>query len=149
MARIPSGPMQPGRVDDHLATVDRWMARAVTTRGSTRALLEAFQAALVALCQRAVMTLGPVATIAIRDRVIQHAIVRHPFFAAVPSATGELRCEDIEVVTTLGDVPFAELSAGVRTVLVELLSVLGTLTAEILTPELQAELSPGHRAETR
>lgn len=143
MARSPSA------VHEHAATVERWLERVVDGRTSTPELLAAFQRVLSAVWRRAVPTLGPVAVTAIADRVLRHAIARHPFFAAVhPDSDGELRCETMDLATTLGGVPFEELRAGVRTVLTELLAVLGSLTAQVLTPELQAELSRDRRVET-
>jgi hypothetical protein len=54
-------------------------------------------------------------------------------------ATEDIQCRDFEARAV--DLTASELEAAIRYVLVEFLTVLGNLTAEVLTPALHAELS--------
>jgi hypothetical protein len=123
----------------HAAFVDAWLER---TAKDLRAehLLQLFEAALGALWARTSTMLGEVTLTAIADRVLYTAAETFPLFSALkvdPShgiACGALR-------ERVGSLDVSDLMQGIRFVLVELLTVLGNLTAELLTPELHSELS--------
>ena len=88
---------------------------------------------------RAHQTLGDVTLTAITDRVLYVAAEQHSLISALRIETSGLRCQELyERAPSLRP---DQLEAGVRFVLVEFLTVLGNLTAEILTPALHAELS--------
>ncbi|MBA3499381.1 MAG: hypothetical protein M4D80_14595 [Myxococcota bacterium] len=90
----------------------------------------------------AVGTLGAVTMNAFADRVLANAVDRFRCFAALhPSVVGHLRCYELRLQTRLGGVAFGELVIGIRATMVELLSLLGSLTADVLTPELHAQLA--------
>ncbi len=130
-----SGP-EPGQ---HAACVDAWLER----RGkdlSPEALLRLFEAALGALWARTATTLGEVTLAAIGDRVLYNASEAFPLFSSlkVEPAGGIAFSELKNRISSAQD---GELVAGIRFVLVEFLSVLGGLTAELLTRELHSELS--------
>ena len=120
------------------AAVDAWLSR-VGEAHSSEDLLRSFEAAFRVLWDRTHTTLGEVTLSAIADRVLRTASEKF-------SVLGALRLHPD------GGVDFDELSGhaaalsrtellpGVRFVLTEFLTVLGTLTAEILTDELHAEL---------
>jgi len=126
-------------VDDgeHAACVDTWLDEAA--RGLTPpALRRLFEAAFGAVWMRTMTTLGQVTLTAIGERVLYTAAERFPVLASfqvVPTRGIELRGAEGQ-----GPPAEAELRGGMRFLLVELLTVLGTLTAEILTPELHAQL---------
>jgi len=103
-------------------------------------LLSLFEAALAALWNRIKTTLGEVTLTAIAERVLYDATEKFPFFSSlkVEPAQG-FQCR--ELGRRVGSMQGSELSEAIRFVLVEFLTVLGRLTAEILTPELHAELS--------
>ncbi len=120
---------------DHVAAVDAWIARA----GPAGPGLHAFERAFNALWARAVVTLGEVTLGAIADRVLYVAAER-----CAPLAKLRVETDGIRVADLLG--PHAEdsdpaLAEGCRAVLIELLTVIGNLTAEILSPALHAELA--------
>lgn len=98
----------------------------------------AFQQAFDALWERAAATLGEVTLTAIAERVLQDARDGHPMMASVRVRAHGIECEQLRsrAASLDGD----ELLNAARQVLVELLTVLGNLTAEILTPGLHAEL---------
>lgn len=125
--------------DSHAACVDAWLTRA-TQHASADRLAAHFETALQALWTRTKTTLGEVTLTAIADRVLYIASENFPFMAAlkVEPATGIVFGDLRERFAAL---PTAQVIAGIRFVLVELLTVLGNLTAEILTPELHAQLS--------
>ena len=87
---------------------------------------------LQAIGSRAQQTLGEVTLGAIVDRVLYTARERHPSLGGL----------SLEATGFVFDEPqSAEPLDGLRFVVIELLSVLGSLTAEILTPALHAALS--------
>ena len=143
----------------HGTCVDVWLEQ--SAKGlSAPALARLCEVALSALWLRTKTTLGEVTLGAIGERVLFTAAEKFPFFNAFKVEPGlgiELRVDHSPAFRD-----DAELRDGIRFLLVELLSVLGNLTAEILTPELHAELmvvtlpkavrlvqgaeaSPGHR----
>jgi len=125
---------------DHHLTVNEWYER--VARGRTvAALIQAFEAAFATLWQRSNLTLGEVTLTAIVERVLHTATEQFPMLKGVEVGPSGLRCEDLR---TQAGVPDDELSSAIRFVLVEFLTVLGNLTAQILTPALHAELSKGH-----
>ena len=129
----------------HKARVDGWVER--TAAGAAPAVrVKLFDEALSALWTRTLTTLGEVTLTAIADRVLSNASEKFPVFAALtvqPTAGIQARA----LLEHLDATDEAELEGGIRFVLVEFLSVLGTLTAEILTPELHDELSRVGHAE--
>ena len=127
--------------DIHVRAVDAWLIRASRT-GSAAALIESFAAALAGIWARAVRTLGSVTLDAVANRVLANAIERHRFLENIgPSTTGRFRCDELQLEERLAGVSYDELLVCTHTVLVDLLSLLGHLTAGILTPELHAELA--------
>jgi len=139
-------------VDDvHVKAVDGWLVRA-TVSSSTRGVIRAFEAALSGIWSRAVRTLGRVTLDAVAHRVLANAVDRFPFLDALqPLPIGLIRCDDLHLEARLVGVPHAELVRSMRSVLIELLSLLSSLTADILTPELHAELArmPARELEAR
>jgi hypothetical protein len=131
----------------HASAVDAWLIRASRT-GSSRALIASFQGALSRIWARAVRTLGSVTLDAIAKRVLGNAIDRNPVFAAI-EPRGRVSCDELQLEERLENVPFAELVLGIRASLIELLTVLGSMTAGVLTRELHAELARSHRAPAR
>jgi hypothetical protein len=123
---------------DHGACVDAWMERGAKSLPPDRLLL-AFEWAFAALWQRAHQTLGDVTLTAIVDRVIYVSAERYPILSSLKLDAVGLRSGDLHhrASSLDGD----QLAQGVRFVLAEFLTVLGNLTAEILTPALHAELS--------
>lgn len=135
---------------DHAGAVDAWLARSLDHASSIE-IARLFHRALEAVWGRAVTALGVVTLTAIAERVLHNVVARHAFLAVVdprPAAGAPWREALYE---RLAVVPSAELIAGLRFGLVELLAVIGTLTAEILSPELHVALqevppAPAHAA---
>jgi len=138
---------------DHSRCVNTWIARVVDGTPSPR-VIDAFEAAFAALWQRAHLTLGEVTLAAIVTRVLCSAEQQFPFLASLKLEEAKLDCEQLRV--TAPSLPTEQLVDGIRFVLVELMTVVGNLTADILTPALHAELcnaspertqpSPGERS---
>jgi hypothetical protein len=120
---------------DHSASVDAWMQRAATDTRPEQ-LIQAFERGFAALWKRAQLTLGDVTLTAIVDRVLWNAAERYPFLSTLEVDTNGLQCRELRP-----NAPQDRLAEGIRFVLLEFLTVLGTLTAEILTPALHAALS--------
>jgi hypothetical protein len=124
---------------EHSLRVDAWLERSAK-KLSTEALLRLFEHAFAALWARTATTLGEVTLAAIADRVLYNAAEQFPLFASVTvDPSGGIQCRELRA--RIGAVRPAELKDATRFVLVEFLSVLGNLTAGILTRELHAELA--------
>lgn len=124
---------------NHSACVDAWLER-VGEDLPPAGLLDLLEAALRTLWTRTSTTLGDVTLYAIMSRVLHNAGEKFPAFATLDVAPdGELKWHAArERAAALSG---AELRAGIRFTLIEFLTVLGNLTAEILSPELHAELA--------
>lgn len=123
----------------HAAHVDAWLRR--SAKGlPPLALLQFFELAFAALWSRAETALGEVTLTAIADRVLHDASERFPLLSSIEvDPTSGLRCQALRA--QLGSTRDAQLRGALRDVLVTFLTVLGNLTAEILTPDLHAELA--------
>ena len=129
---------------DHGACVDAWLER--TTCGlPSRQLPLAFERGLNAVWKRAEPSLGALTLTAIADRVFFTAVERFPFLSSIDVSTGGVRCEALSARPEALDDDV--LIQGLRFLLVEFLTVLGNLTADILTPALHSELSEKAPAE--
>jgi hypothetical protein len=132
------------KATEHELRVDDWMASIVTCSQASD-LVDAFERAFGALWERAHVTLGEITLTAIVDRVLYSASETYPAFALVKvNATG-LDCAALRA--RVDDTTREELARGIRFVLFELLTVIGSLTAEILSPALHAELTAATRSE--
>jgi len=121
----------------HESVVDQWMRRA---NGFTPArLLDLLEASLGSMWNRARPALGDRTLVAIVGRVLYTASEVFPFLGSVRVERAGIRFDELRL--GLEDVAPAELSRAVRFVVLELLEVLGHLTAGILTPALHAELA--------
>lgn len=122
----------------HAACVDLWLER--SSRGlSSLGLRRLLEAALGALWVRTQTTLGEVTLTAVGERVLYTATEKFPFLASFK--VEPTRGMEFRPVAELSLPTEPQLKEACRFLLVELLSVLGNLTAQILTPELHAELS--------
>jgi hypothetical protein len=124
----------------HADIVDGWIKRTVE-HGSSIEIVGWFGAALEALWTRAVTTLGTVTLTAIAERVLATTTGRFPFLSIInPHPNGDPRWRQ-QLAERLATVPRSELLEGLRFALIELLVVIGRLTAEILSEELHAAIA--------
>ena len=120
--------------------MDAWLERSAAKTLTRDELVDLFDAMLCALWARTSTTLGEVTLFAIADRVLHNAAQRHPAFASLRvEPNGRIYTRELR--HTEAWVHHLKLLEGMRDLLVELLTVLGNLTAGLLTPELHAELS--------
>jgi len=119
--------------------VDTWLERSAAGLAPD-ALLRLLEAALDAVWIRTKTTLGEVTLTAIAERVLHNASEQFSLLWSLKiEPTTGIQCRELS--DRIGSVEPAELREAIRFVLVELLTVLGNLTAEILTPALHAEIS--------
>ena len=121
--------------------MNAWLER-VAAR-SVEELIRAFEAAFAALWKRTELTLGEVTLVAIVERVLHTATEHYPLVAAIETTRSGLRCPGLATQPGLRK---DEVADAIRFVLVEFLTVLGNLTAQILSPALRAELARVHHS---
>lgn len=122
----------------HAGCVEAWLERVAKDLPPPR-LVQLFEVALGVLWSRTETILGSVTLTAIAERVLYAAAQRHPPFSClVVEPGGGIQCRALH--EQLGALTEAQLREGVRFVLVEFLTVLGNLTADILSPELHSAL---------
>jgi hypothetical protein len=123
---------------DHRAQVDAWMERADKLALPER-LLDAFEQGFGAIWRRARATLGDVTLMAILDRVLYTAAERFPLLSPLEVDATGLRSDKLR--ERAGSLRRDQLAEAIRFILVEFLTVLGKLTAEVLSPALHSELA--------
>jgi hypothetical protein len=132
--------------DQHRASVDAWLERADAGM-PPKELLQIFAEGFDTVWRRAHRTLGEVTLVAITDRVLHNAAEQFPTLSVLRVESTGLQYEEL---ASLGvSLDSEQLLAAVRLVLLDFLTVLGALTAEILTPALHAELAKLSPEKTR
>jgi len=144
-AKAPASPAVVKEAVSHAAFVDAWLERSAAKGMSRDALVDLFEAALHGLWVRTRTTLGEVTLTAIADRVLHNAAERLPVFGSLRVETSG-RIHARELRETAASLHHLKLLEGMRFVLVEFLTVLGNLTADLLTAELHDELSQASRS---
>jgi hypothetical protein len=127
-------------VAEHDVAVTAWFQQAAQER-TVESLIQAFERLFAALWRRSFVTLGEVTLTAIVERVRHKATQQYPMLASLEVDASGLHCRDL---SSCAGLRLDELSAAIRFVLVEFLTVLGNLTAQILTPALHAQLTKGN-----
>ena len=124
--------------DPNLTCVSSWIER--TAPGlSGEEHVQLFEMSLAAMWTRSQRPLGDVTVAAIMDRVVCTAVERFPVIAGLRVEASGVSC--LELRARAAEADDAQLIEAMRFVLVEYLTVLGNLTADIFTPALRAELS--------
>jgi hypothetical protein len=126
------------RPERHTACVDHWLASLPADLDSPRHV-DFFQKAVDCVHSQVCKTLGEITVRAVTDRVVHLCADDFPDLSALRvMPDGSVRCEELR---RQGSALLPEeLIDGTRAVLIDLLSVLGSLTAEVLTPELHRAL---------
>lgn len=122
----------------HAACVTAWLGRAAAGLPPA-GLLDLIERAFEALWTRVRPTLGDVTLEAIAARVVHDAAERFPPFESLAVGPAGLQFEGLRA--RLDGWREGELGLALQAVLVEFLTVLGHLTAEVLTPALHATLA--------
>jgi hypothetical protein len=105
---------------------------------SPEALVDLYERALDALWRRAHMSLGEITLMAIVERVLHQGTEQFSHLAALKVESSGVHFAELrQAASTLDG---ALLDGSLAFLVTELLRVLGTLTGEILTPGLHAEL---------
>ena len=123
---------------DHAAFIAGWLGPRAAGRSGGE-LLKLLDAAMSTLYRTAGLTLSHVTLQAVAERVAVHTRERFPAFEGLEVtksglSTGRMRKKS-------NGEPAAEIAQLVEFVLTEFLTVLGNLTADILTPRLHAALT--------
>jgi hypothetical protein len=102
-------------------------------------LARLFEKAMSALWHRTYSALGDITVAAIVDRVLYNATEKYPVLGSLTVDTSGVKFAEFR--EQAGSVSSGDLREAIHFVLAELLTVVGKLTAEILTPALHSELS--------
>lgn len=122
----------------HREVVDAWASR-IASDSPPQQVIDAFDDAFGRLWQRARKTLGDITLIAISERVLYTASRQFGVLDAV--RTGDRGLDLEELRERANETDRVELQLATQFVLIEFLTVLGKLVADILTPALHAELA--------
>lgn len=122
----------------HADYVDAWWA-GLAAKLPRAQLLEVFERALAAVWSQSRVTLGEITLRAIANRVLKTQKERFPWLAPLRAEASGISLAELREVN--GGPSDHELAAALRALLVDLLSVIGNLTSEILTPELHGALA--------
>jgi hypothetical protein len=117
------------------------------SRISPEDLAGPFEQAMTALWHRTHVVLGDITVAAIVDRVLYNATEKYSVLGSVKLDASGINFEEFR--QKAGSIPDRELKPAIEFVLVELLTVVGNLTAEILTPALHSELSSVNAKDLR
>lgn len=122
----------------HRTCVDAWIKQ-IVAEAAPRDMCTAFEDAFGALWCRTHRMLGDVTLLAIAARVFSTSAEQFPWLVAVKIDTnglcaGELRHQTAQVNP-------AEFESAICLVLIEFLTIIGNLTADVLTSALHAELA--------
>jgi hypothetical protein len=129
----------------HEICVNGWLERSAKDL-SPPVLWRLFTQAFGVLWARTKTTLGEVTLTAIAERVLYNASEKFPFLSEL-KVQGNGGSQFRELDERVRSVDGVQLRGSIRFVLTEFLTVLGNLTAEILTPELHLALSSVGLAE--
>lgn len=123
---------------DHRACIEA-LTRQTDQEMAPDRLVRVFEGAFNAIWRRAQAALGEVTLTAIVNRVLYNATEQYPALSALKVTGDGIDCSEIDRrLDGLAPQPLAD---GLRYVLVELLTVIGNLTAEILSPALHVAVS--------
>lgn len=127
----------------HDPAVDAWLAR--LGDGSAIRIATAFERAFGAMWNRAQRPLGDVTLAAIVERVVHGAAASAPLLSTLRVDMNGLICEELFEQTRSASP--AEVRTAARTFMIEFLSVLGELTADVLTSAMHDELANAREAD--
>lgn len=128
----------------NVRSVDAWLER-VGSRIPADVLLSAFDQAMAALWARAQPLLGEITLEAIADRVLYNSVEQHSFL--FPLKLEHTGLSSAALAQRISTIDAGRLREGLRFFLIEFLTVVGSLTGEILSSPLQAELLQLPRSE--
>ena len=124
-------------IHDHAATVMLWIAGSLAGKPAAQ-MVQALEEAFGAMWRRAEVTLGEVTLMAITDRVLHDAVGRFPILAPLKLSAAGL--DTAALRESAADADVGQLQEAIHFMLAQFLTVLGNLTADILTRALYAVL---------
>ena len=124
-----------GRSHDEIVTA--WLKGAEGM--SAGGVLDLFEEGMQRMLRRARPTLGETTLSAILDRVLYTATERYPFLGSLQVKNGSADFDGVREGLTA--IPAEDVTQAAQFAMVEFLTVVGHLTAEILTPALHTALS--------
>jgi len=124
---------------EHAAVVEDWLKRAANNAAGAAALLGVFEKGWNALWRRAENAVGQVTLESIGERVLSNSAEAHPALSSLRLTPEGIACEPLLAATN--GFSRAELQESLAFALTELLTVVGDLTDQVLTPGLYGELT--------
>lgn len=123
----------------HAEFVKDWLERASKNAATTAALLDAFEAGWNALWRRAESAVGLVTLESIGERVLSNSAEKHSVLSSLRLTPEGVVCKPL--MDAASGFSRSELQESLGFMLIELLTVIGDLTDQVLTPGLYDELS--------
>lgn len=121
----------------HFRQIEQWALKRLTNL-SREELILAFDRVFLRVWAKAVLILGKVTLQAVLDRVAHVSSEKYPWLA--PNLIYHESMSLAELLQEKSSISDAELKLGLSFFLGEFLTVIGSLTAEIITPQLHAAL---------
>ena len=122
----------------HVARVDALMSR-LPDHASPEELVTAFDLAINALWRRTEVTLGSITLSAIVERVLHQTSRTYPLLAVL-TVDGHSGVQFVDLRRRISTQDVKLIRQGMHTCLLAFLTIIGTLTGEILTPALHGTL---------
>lgn len=124
------------RNDIHLKQVEAWESRNAKSVPE-KDLPKLYAKAIQAIERRSLATLSSVTVLVVVDRAIHETKAKFPILDRVKTVSNGI---DFSALFDASDVNLVSLQQGLRELLIELLRVLGNITANVLTSPLHKEL---------
>ena len=124
------------RKEIHIKQVEAWESRNAKDV-SEKELPKLYAKAIQAIERRSLGTLSSVTVLVVVDRVIHETKEKFPLLNRIKTVSNGI---DFSALFEATDVGSVELQQALRELLIELLSVLGNITADVLTSPLHKEL---------
>lgn len=141
--------MDSESVHDH--RVREWFRRGRPEASSADLVVRRFEEGFARVWRRAAATLGEITLAAITRRVLHHGAARRSELGPLRVGPAGLDPDSLAMLrgrAAAGELDPEALEEMLRGVLVELLTVVGRLTAEILTPALHEALDPTNEMDS-
>jgi hypothetical protein len=126
------------RSKNHLEQVEAW-EKVNCENLSAQETVSIYSTAILAIRQRSLATLSSVTLTVVEDRALHQSLEKYPFLSEIKLLADGINFDDLHKAS--GRIRVPELKEAMRHFLIEFLTVLGNITADVLTAPLHRELT--------